>query len=89
MMDTPKNVIEHSVLYMRIYFLGMSVMPMIVSLLGACAFRIVWIYTIFKWNRILHTLYISYPVSWSLTAFAHMVCFIVVRRKLDQNKSEE
>lgn len=69
--------------------LGYAVMPMIVSLLGACAFRIVWIYTIFKWSRTLHTLYISYPVSWSLTAFAHMVCFIVVRRKLDQNKSEE
>lgn len=69
--------------------LGYAVMPMIVSLLGACAFRIVWIYTIFQWNRTLHTLYISYPVSWSLTAFAHMICFIVVRRKLDQNKSEE
>lgn len=69
--------------------LGYAVMPMIVSLLGACAFRIVWIYTIFKWSRTLHTLYISYPISWSLTAFAHMVCFIVVRRKLDQNKSEE
>lgn len=69
--------------------LGYAVMPMIVSLLGACAFRIVWIYTIFKWSRTLHTLYISYPVSWSLTAFAHMICFIVVRRKLDQNKSEE
>ncbi len=28
LMDTPENVIEHSVLYMRIYFLGMPVMLM-------------------------------------------------------------
>lgn len=64
--------------------LGYAVMPMIVSLLGACAFRIVWIYTIFQWNRTLKTLYISYPVSWSLTATVHLICFLVVRRQLEK-----
>ena len=67
--------------------LGYAVMPMIVSLLGACAFRVVWIYTVFQWDRTLRTLYISYPVSWALTAFAHMVCFIIVRRKLNKKMS--
>ena len=43
--------------------LGYAVMPMIVSLMGACVFRVVWIYTIFQWNRSLDTLYISYPVN--------------------------
>ena len=62
--------------------LGYAVMPMIVSLLGACAFRVVWIYTIFQWDRTLYTLYISYPVSWTLTALVHGVCFVVVRRKI-------
>ncbi len=62
--------------------LGYAVMPMIVSLLGACAFRVVWIYTIFQWDRTLRTLYISYPVSWTLTALAHGVCFLAVRKKL-------
>ena len=62
--------------------LGYAIMPMIVSLLGACVFRIIWIYTIFQWDRTLHTLYISYPISWTLTAFVHMICFIVVRKKL-------
>lgn len=64
--------------------LGYAIMPMIVSLLGACAFRMVWIYTIFQWNRSLETLYISYPVSWSLTAFVHLICFIIVRKRLIQ-----
>ena len=67
--------------------LGYAVMPMIVSLLGACDFRVVWIYTVFQWDRTLRTLYISYPVSWALTAFAHMVCFIIVRRKLNKKMS--
>lgn len=67
--------------------LGYAVMPMIVSLLGACAFRVVWIYTIFQWDRTLRTLYISYPVSWALTAFAHLICFMVVRNKLKEKKA--
>lgn len=62
--------------------LGYAVMPMIVSLLGACAFRVFWIYTFFQWDRTLRTLYISYPVSWALTAFTHMVCFCVVWKKM-------
>ena len=64
--------------------LGYSVMPMIVSLLGACAFRLVWLATIFQMDRF-HTIemvYISYPVSWVLTFTAHLICFIVIRRRL-------
>lgn len=64
--------------------LGYAVMPMIVSLMGACVFRIIWIYTIFQWNRTLETLYISYPISWALTAFVHGICFLIVRRKIER-----
>lgn len=64
--------------------LGYSVLPMIVSLLGACGLRIVWIYTIFKWNRSLITLYISYPVSWAITAAVHMLCFVLIMGKVKQ-----
>lgn len=69
--------------------LGYAIMPMIVSLLGACVFRIVWIYTIFQWNRTLETLYVSYPISWALTAFVHFICFVIVKRKLDKMVSKE
>jgi len=65
--------------------LGYAVMPMIVSLLGACVFRVIWIFTVFQWNRTLHTLYVSYPVSWALTAIVHVICFLAVRRRLTQN----
>ena len=52
------------------------------SLTGACAFRILWIYTIFAMNRTLPTLYISYPVSWGITFAAHMVCYLLVLKKV-------
>ena len=62
--------------------IGYSVMPMLVSLTGACGLRILWIFTIFQWHRTLMTLYISYPVTWIVTAAAHFICFMIVRKRL-------
>ena len=62
--------------------MGYSVMPMLVSLTGACLFRIVWIFTIVATNRSLFVLYFSYPVSWALTATAHLICYMIVRKKV-------
>lgn len=61
--------------------IGCSVLPMVVSVLGVCAFRVFWIFTVFQQSRSLWTLYISYPVSWVLTAAVNMVCFMLVRKK--------
>lgn len=62
--------------------LGYSVMPMVVSLLGSCAFRLVWIATIFQMFRSTTTLYLSYPLSWLLTLTVHLICFFVVWRRM-------
>lgn len=62
--------------------IGCSIMPMLVSLTGACLFRVVWIYTVFRQVRTLSCLYISYPISWILTFLVHLVCFTIVYRKL-------
>lgn len=62
--------------------LGYSVLPMCVSLTGACGLRILWVYTVFQWSRSLRTLYISYPVTWIVTGAAHIICFLLIRRKL-------
>ena len=68
--------------------LGYGIMPMIVSLIGACGFRVLWIFTFFQTHHTLKNLYISYPVSWAITAMAHVVCFIIVRRKLPRENRE-
>ena len=62
--------------------MGYAIMPMLVSLTGACLFRVIWIYTIFQSYRTLPCLYISYPISWALTFLVHLVCFAIVYRKL-------
>ncbi len=62
--------------------LGYSILPTLVSLTGACGLRVVWIFTAFVMHRSLATLYMSYPISWAVTASAHMVCFLIAARKL-------
>ncbi len=62
--------------------LGASILPMVVSIIGACLLRIVWVMTIFQWERTQLCLYLSYPVSWALTASVHLICFLVMRKKL-------
>lgn len=61
--------------------LGWSVVPMIVSMVGACGLRLVWIATVFQ---VIHTpqcLYFSYPVTWIITGAVHIICFLVIRKK--------
>ena len=66
--------------------LGYSVMPMIVSLVGACGLRLIWIFTLFRTEQFhnVTSLYLTYPVSWLITFLAHVVCFIVVRKKVEK-----
>lgn len=64
--------------------MGFSIMPMVVSLLGACGLRVVWIYTVFAMNRTPEMLYISYPVTWTVTLLVHFVCFWYGYRKKEK-----
>ena len=64
--------------------MGYSITPMIVSLLGACGLRLVWLATVFQIEQY-HTpdtVYLSYPVSWVITVAAHVVCFFICRHRL-------
>ena len=69
--------------------MGYSIMPMIVSLTGACVLRIVWIMTIFQMNPTLSTLFLSYPVSWFVTALAHFICYLIVHHRFMQKHAAE
>ena len=61
--------------------LGYAVLPTVVALIGACAFRVIWIFTLFAAMPTLFMLYISYPITWALTAAAHYVCYFIIRKK--------
>ena len=61
--------------------IGYSLLPMIVSILGACAFRLFWVFTVFAAYPTLPCLMLSYPVSWLLTFSVLLVIFLVLWKK--------
>ena len=61
--------------------LGYSVVPMIVSMVGACGTRLIWVATIFQVYHTPEVLYSSYPVSWTITAAVHIAFFFFIRKK--------
>lgn len=67
--------------------MGASMIPMIVSTLGACGIRILWIETIFASIGTIESLYWSYPVSWLITSAAHLICYIIIKRNLIRRNS--
>ena len=71
--------------------LGRSVIPTIVSMIGACGLRLVWIFTIFAEEKY-HTtrmLYLSYPLSWGITTLVHVICFLIVWRGIKRRHAAE
>ncbi|MBQ3078994.1 MAG: MATE family efflux transporter [Clostridia bacterium] len=69
--------------------MGKSIVPMIVSLLGACVLRVIWVLTVFRMNPTPEILYVSYPISWAITTLAHFVCYLIVYKKLKNRFSLE
>ena len=61
--------------------LGHSVIPMIVSMVGACGTRLIWVATVFRVYHSPAVLYLSYPVSWAITALVHIVFFLYIRKR--------
>lgn len=63
--------------------LGASLTPMLISVLGVCGIRILWIYTIFQIPQF-HTpecLYLSYLISWVITFLCQTFAFISIYKK--------
>jgi putative MATE family efflux protein len=64
--------------------IGYSIVPMIVSLVGACGLRLLWIATVFQIPQY-HTLrvvYLSYPITWTITMLVHALTFFIISRKV-------
>lgn len=64
--------------------MGFSFTPMLVSMFFVCAFRVFWIYTIFERFHEQWVLYISYPVSWTITIIAYFFTYKIVRKKAEK-----
>ena len=66
--------------------IGHSVMPMIVTLIGACGLRIVYLLTFFRIPRF-HTfesIFYSYPISWTVTFVFLTASFVWIMRRIER-----
>ena len=55
--------------------LGRSLVPVVITILGSCVFRVAWVYTIFRWIGTFDSLYLVYTFSWTITAAAELWYF--------------
>ena len=71
--------------------IGYSLAPMIVSIVGVCGFRLGWLATVFRLEQFhtLRTVYLSYPISWIITAAVHIGCFIWAYRRMLRQAQQE
>lgn len=63
--------------------LGSSISPMVISILGVCGFRILWIYTVFAIWPTPTVLFLSYPISWAITIIADYIAYLKIKKKLE------
>ncbi len=69
--------------------LGNSFRPMIISIMGICVFRIVWVYTAFAAVRTLNVLYLSYPISYLIMVVAQGICYLITKKRVIQRLQAE
>lgn len=62
--------------------MGKSFEPMIITLLGSCGIRLLWVFVFFPKNPTLLYLYWAYPISWSLTFIVLFAFYFIIKRKI-------
>jgi Na+-driven multidrug efflux pump len=67
--------------------MGKSIEPMIITLLGACGIRVLWLYTGYPLKQELWNLYLSYPLSWGITFIALFISFIVFEKRIKKHSA--
>lgn len=58
---------------------GHATLPAVGTIIGICAFRIIWICTIFKSNPMPEMLYHAFPLSWVFTIILILAGYFIVR----------
>ena len=66
--------------------LGKAVTSATIVLFGACVFRFIWIFTIFRRFGTLTSLYLSYPISWTITTIVlFTLTMLTIRKKSSES----
>ena len=68
--------------------MGVSLLPMVLTILSVCVFRVCWVWWVFPvLGGTLESLYVSYPISWVLNTLCLMAAYaVIIRRRLQRQK---
>ena len=61
--------------------MGHSLLPALISVLGTCVLRIVWIYTLFQSFGTFEMLMNIYPITWTVTGIATLISYAIISKK--------
>ncbi len=64
--------------------MGDAIIPMLITLSGICALRVVWIMAVFPGSRTVETIETSYPVTWITTSVLFLIYYLIfiTRKKI-------
>ena len=61
---------------------GLSLQPALISLIGICGFRLIWVATAFRMHPTFEMLMLVYPISWAVAAALITLCFLLLRKRM-------
>ena len=64
---------------------GDVIVPVIITLLGVCILRIIWLAAVMKVSPTIPAIILSYPVTWVITALAFICYYLYKRKYLQKN----
>ena len=62
--------------------MGHSLLPALLTVIGSCGFRVVWLYTVFKVVPTFTMLMNVYPVTWVITGTMVMTSYLIIRKRI-------
>ena len=63
--------------------MGKTITPMLISVVGVCGIRVLWLYTIFPLFPTMMCLYFSYPASWIATGAVQILLAFISKRRME------
>lgn len=68
---------------------GCSLSPSLITLIGTCGVRILWVYTVFQAHHDLSVLYLVHPITWVITITALLINYAIILHIYKKKNSEK
>ena len=62
--------------------MGKAIVSTVISLVGACLLRVVWLWTVFPAKQTLEIIFLSYPITWIITVVCAFIMIQILLKKL-------